>query len=945
MDQVELITVLEELSEKPAFKKENFRAFAFDLLQSLDMPKAALTKLKQTIASEAVDTPLLWKKQLAIQYADTENLSIALDNQKQVFAKSKQKPRFFLASDGENLRGYDSYKDILIDIPLTKLAEEFRFFLPLIGIEQYEALSENIADIRATTRIKKFYHEILVTNSDWISVEGQYAQHHLNLFIMRMLFCFFAEDTGIFQKHPFTATVIELSAPDGKNTTEIIAKLFQAMALPDKSPEKRGLPIWARDFEYVNGGLFKEMTPVPQFSKSALRLFKDCGDYNWKEINPDIFGSMMQVIADPELRGNNGMHYTSVPNIMKLLHPLFLQSLEEQLQQARNLPDDAQKEKALNVLLKRLHNIHIFDPACGSGNFLITAYRQLRELEWEIWKDLKKLVKQFELPLSGIKLDHFFGLEIADFAAQTAWLSLWIAEYQMNAKSSEIFSVPFPALPLRESGQIQCQNSLAIDWETFCQLSSHSNSDKIKNPEIPEFYIVGNPPFHGGKKQSKLQKDDQKAVFESYLKSYKDIDYVSCWFLKATQLLVSAPDKVKGVAFVSTNSICQGTQVALLWPLILKQNVEISFAYPSFNWCNNASHNAGVTCAIIGLRVKLKQKSQAWLFKETEIGINARRVDHISPYLTDAKTDTIVQKQSKPLSKIPSIYLGSMPKDGGHLKLSFAEKQNILQNYPQALPLIRRLYGGEEFIHGSECYCLWISDQDLPLASSITPIAERLEKVKQARLKSPDKQTKEFSKYNYRFIHITRHNKCSFIIPRVSSGKREYLPIGLMEAGNIINDQAFVAFDPPEYLFSILSSRLHLLWLSALGGRRRTDFRYSNSIVYNTFPLPHLTSEQQEALADAAAEILEARESYPAKTIAELYNSDRMKQEFPDLLAAHQHADEILEKVYQEYTKMDHPFADDTERLKVLFDLYDEMINAEQKAKTKQNRKKTVKNK
>lgn len=943
MDQVELITALEELAEKPAFKKENFRAFAFDLLQSLDMPKAALTKLKQTIASEAVDTPLLWKKQLAIQYADTENLSIALDNQKQAFTKSKQKPRFFLASDGENLRGYDSYKDILIDIPLTKLAEEFRFFLPLIGIEQYEALSENIADIRATTRIKKFYHEILVTNSDWISIEGQTAQHHLNLFIMRMLFCFFAEDTGIFQKHPFTATVIELSAPDGKNTTEIIAKLFQAMALPDKSPEKRGLPIWARDFEYVNGGLFKEMTPVPQFSKSALRLFKDCGDYNWKEINPDIFGSMMQVIADPELRGNNGMHYTSVPNIMKLLHPLFLQSLEEQLQQARNLPDNAQKEKALNVLLKRLHNIHIFDPACGSGNFLITAYRQLRELEWEIWKDLKKLVKQFELPLSGIKLDHFFGLEIADFAAQTAWLSLWIAEYQMNAKSSEIFSVPFPALPLRESGQIQCKNSLTTDWGAFCKLFSEGVHEKIKNTKISEFYIVGNPPFHGSANQSSTQKNDLKQIFAPYLKNYKKLDYVAGWFLKAAQILELGSDKVKGAAFVSTNSICQGEQVALLWPLILKQNVEIGFAYPSFKWHNNASHNAGVTCIIVGLRPKSKLASR--IFKENGTATKAIQVKHISPYLTGVDRDIIVQRRSKPLSKLPDIIRGNIPFNNGYLMLSPEEKQNIVQRYPQATALIRRIYGGKEFINGYERYCLCISDQHLPLASSIPPIAERLEQVKQFRLQSPKAQTIKFAKYPYRFVEVKSNDQDAFIIPRVSSENRRYLSIGLIGDGNIINDQAFVVFNPSDYLFSILSSRLHLLWLDALGGRMRTDFRYSNSIVYNTFPLPPLTSEQQDALSEAAAEILEAREAYPAKTIAELYDPDRMKQEFPDLLAAHQHVDEILEDIYQEYTKMDHPFADDTERLKVLFDLYDEMINAEQKAKTKQNRKKTVKDK
>ncbi len=546
-------------------------------------------------------------------------------------------PRFIMATDGSDVLCRDTKADRTLDIAYGKLNDGFDFFLPLAGIERYEAVAENPADVKATGRLAKLYDAILEANPGWVA-RGQ--THELNLFMTRLLFCFFAEDTSIFGKGLFSGTILSLTKQDGSDTAAVLETLFSAM---DARPGMRdSLPKFAKELPYVNGGLFAERTAVPTFSARARRLLKDCGDLCWQDINPDIFGSMIQAVVDPGMRGDMGMHYTSVPNIMKVLQPLFLLSLEEELEAAGD------SEVKLGKLLDRLYRIRVFDPACGSGNFLIIAYRELRKLENRIFARLKIVARQWSLPLTGIKLNHFYGIELADFAVETAKLALWITEYQMNEQFKLLFGPSLPTLPLRESGNIIHGNAPRVDWLDVCPLMDEG-----------EVYIVGNPPYLGSTQQNETQKHDLCVVFGENTGAYKKLDYVACWFMKAANYCLQAQ---ASFAFVSTNSICQGEQVALLWPPILRKNLEIGFARQSFKWRNNAAKNAGVSCIIVGIRPVGEAK------KIIFSGEVSRIVKNIGPYLVEME-DIAVTKRARPLSLIKAMDKGNQPTDDGNLIL------------------------------------------------------------------------------------------------------------------------------------------------------------------------------------------------------------------------------------------------------------------------------------
>lgn len=878
---------------------EDGSAFITKFLEIYNIPQKTITEIQKSYQFNA---PVFIPKKLAFIAIDHDDLLLVEDKLKEKYSKHKNIPRLFMVTNGKTIRAWNSKQDQYLDIPFAKLNDYFDFFAYLAGIERYEIEQENIADIKATGRINKLYTALLDENMDWIN--NPRAEHELNLFIMRLLFCFFAEDTSIFPKNQFTKTVMTYSSSDGLNTADILHQLFEGMATSPTQRQTKNFPKWVLDFPYVNGGLFNDEIRIPRFSDQALRFFSDCGNYDWKEINPDIFGSMMQAIANKELRKDNGMHYTSVPNINRLLNPLLFNQLNTELTEAG---DDLSKLKKFHDHLAR---IRIFDPACGSGNFLIIAYRRLRELEFEV---LKRLKQQIAAPLgfTSIQLDHFYGIELDDFATQTARLSLWIAQYQMNAKMKEIFGDSPATLPLTENGHIICGNALRLDWTKICPV-------KDIDPKT-EIYIAGNPPFHGSTWQSKEQKEDIAQLFSPHTKKYKTLDYSAGWFFKTAQFLTY--DTVYEGALVSTNSICQGTQVELLWPLILVFNIEIGFAWPSFKWKNNATHNAGVTCIIVGLR-RASSTIKTLYFEN-----HSNDIPHISPYLLPVNNDIIVQKRSKPLGKVPIMIFGNKPTDGGHLMLSTQEKKELLTQYPQTAPLVKRIYGSQEFIRGEERYCLWIKDQDLLLAQSIPPIKERFEKVKQSRLASPKQATHELAKtpYRFEFINEKAGQYHAFLIPCVSSEQRHYLSIGFMPADIIINNSSFTIFDPPDYLFAILSSRLHAVWLANIGGKLEERYRYSNTIVYNTFPFLPLTSDQEEQLAECAGNILAAREEHPGKTIATLYNPQTMPA---NLLQAHQQCDELLENFYNGKV-----FLDDTERLTFLFKQYERLLKADIKKK------------
>jgi len=623
-------------------------------------------------------------------------------------------------------------------------------------------------------------------------------------------------------------------------------------------------------------------------------MIMECGALDWATINPDIFGSMFQAVVHKDQRSSMGQHYTSVPNIMKVIEPLFLDELREAFEKAYNDKHKLQK------LLGRLTKIRIFDPACGSGNFLIIAYKELRELEMEIWIRRCEISRMSNnVAQSFIKLNQFYGIELDDFAHEVAILSLWLTEHQMNVKFKEIFGQTNPTLPLKEGGNIICENATRIPWENVCP--------KDKDTEI---YILGNPPYLGFLQQQKNQKQDMDIVFGN-LKTIKKLDYISCWFFKGAKYIKNIN---ANLAFVSTNSLCQGEQVALFWPYILEDDIEISFAHTSFKWTNNAKKNAGVTCIVVGLRNKsLKQRYLYTQEKQIE-------VDIINAYLAASK-EVYVIKHNQPISQLPKISLGSAAYDGGHLMITKEERSKIISQFPNADKFIREFVGSAEFLRGLERYCIWITNTDKEVAYSIPPLKERIDKVESFRKSSDRKQTKETASTPYAFTENRHVDKPSIIIPIVSSERREYYACGFLDGTHIIPNSARVIFNPEPYVFGVISSKMHMSWVKAVAGRLKTDYRYSAGVCYNAFPMPNLTEKQKETLTTHVYNVLEEREKHSEKTMAQLYDPDKM----PDgLREAHHHLDMAVERCYRSK-----PFTSDEERLEYLFKLYEKMTSEE----------------
>ncbi|PTR28493.1 type II restriction/modification system DNA methylase subunit YeeA [Luteibacter sp. OK325] len=859
----------------------NARTFVFGLLEAYDVPRATLAKLgKQEWLENA--SVLIWKGKLHFLEAPVGEAERAYDALELSEQAEKRPCRFILVTDGIDFFAKDLKQDRPIHGAYAQLNDSFEFFLPMVGIERFEDEPENIADVKATGRLSKLYDAILDANPTWLD---ERHTHELNVFMTRLLFCLFAESTGIFQKKIFSTTVFTLSGDDGDGTSAVIDQIFRILDIVES--DRGDIPEFLGRFPYVNGLLFREVAEVPAFSKTAKRLLKECVSQDWGTINPDIFGSMIQAIVHPELRGDLGMHYTSVPNILKTLKPLFLSDLEQEFESRM---DD---EEGLRQLLKRIYGIRVLDPACGSGNFLITAYRELRELETKIFLQLQSVAKQWSLSMSGIRLDHFFGIEVTDFAAETAKLSLWIAEYQMNRRFEEVFNKSPAPLPLSDSGHILCRNALHTDWSSVCP--------KVLASEI---YVVGNPPYLGSVFQTAEQKEDMRHVFSGHLKTYKDLDYVAAWFVKGAEYAQKTGAKL---ALVSTNSICQGEQVGMLWPILFRMNQEIFFAHQSFKWQNSASKNAAVMCVVVGLRSR--QKGIKTLFQ----GTTARTVSNIGPYLVEMD-DTIVFKRTKAISDLPQMDYGNKPTDGRNLILDARQRDELLQQHPEAEKFVRKYMGSKEFIKGIERWCIWVGDDVVEEARNIPELNHRFARVATLRRESNGKQANANAATPYRFVYRPHRQGEAIIVPGVASERRRYTPIGLLSGATVISNLAFAIYDASDFVFALLSSRLHTVWLAAVGGRMKSDYRYSNTLVYNTFPVPSLSSAQKDLLAEHSLSIIEAREAHPGRSLAWMYDPATMPE---NLLEAHAAVDAAVEEIYIGRT-----FKDDAERLEHLIKRY-----------------------
>ena len=816
---------------------------------------------------------------------------------------TKQSPRLYITGNGVHVVAYDPKENDWYENSIALLWKDFEFFTPLAGIEKIQFTEEAEADVKSAELMAKLFDDIRRYNN----IRDPQTVHALNVFMSRLLFCFFAEDTGLFpEENLFTNTLKTHTKEDGSDLGEFIDRAFLAMSTNDPAVLAT-LPKLYEVFPYVNGGLFRDRYPIPVLSRRARTLIINCGEYNWREINPDIFGSMIQAVVTPEQRAGLGMHYTSVPNIEKVIRPLFLDALEEEFEaacaearekMAKKVNHDRASQR-LRSLLTRLSQIKFFDPACGSGNFLIITYKRLRELEIRIWKAMREIANVAMLPFPNITLTQFYGIELDEYACDTATLSLWLAEHQMNVKFQEELYVLPETLPLKPSGHIVCGNACRLDWNTVCP---HTPDDEV--------YIMGNPPYLGSKLQDDAQKEDMRIAMQG-TDAAKTVDYIAAWFWKGAKYIQGTKAKY---AFVTTNSISQGEQVAMLWKPIFDLGEEIFFARTSFKWSNNAKYNAAVIVAIIGVSNKFADSKRLFC----EATLSEKKVSSINPYLSEGDS-LIVPRTNEPPKGLPELLFGSMPRDGGHLNFDKATADKILSEYPEASKFIKHYIGSQEILQGLERFCLWIDDtkENIELAYSIPDIAQRLYAVKAEREQSNAESTRAYANRPHMFVQRAYHPLEAIIVPSVSSERREYIPIGYVDKNTVILNSAFSIYGAEKWLFALLTSKMHNLWVRTVGGRLKTDIRYSATLCYNTFPFPKLTTAEKEELERLAQNILNIRDENFDMTLGEMYNPESMPDE---LREAHHQIDLAVERIYRP-----EPFTSDEERLEHLFKLYSKM--------------------
>ena len=892
--------------------------FFYDFLGLYDFPKATLTRLRKNNGNEVKN------KALFEVIGQGQSVVAKVAEMEKALSSKKSKPRILIATDFEELAAKDIQTADTLNISLKDLPAYVDFFLPWNGVEKVDYAKENPADIKAAARFTRLYDELRQINqfSDQTTEEKEF-----NLFLIRLLFLLFAEDTEIMPKGIFTNAIKTRSAEDGSDLDNLINKIFASLDVANRSSQEK----WLQEFPYVNGKLFTKAHTALVFDRKTRKLIIEAGELlNWNEINPDILGAMIQTVASKEQRSVSGMHYTSVENIMKVIKPLFLDDLTASYQnlvdkinenEDKDITDKTRREnrntfiRELESLLDRISNIKFLDPACGSGNFLIITYKEIRRLEVKILKSLRELRQDGTIDFfetSKISLNQFYGIELDDFAHEVARLSLWIAEYQMNLEAENEINLKSAFLPLRDAGNITQGNALRLDWN---EILPHQSDDEI--------YLIGNPPYIGSKLQNKEQKEDLKHTIGEKLK-YKKMDYIAGWFFKGVEFINSANSKL---AFVTTNSIFQGEQVGFVWePLLDKMTID--FAYTSFKWGNSAANNAGVTVAIVGLANNTNAKSEKYIFDET---LNRVSANHINPYLTSGE-DILVKSANAPLNNLPKMVFGSMPRDGGYLIISTQEERNsIISEYPELSHYIKNYVGSEEFIKDKHRYVFWLNEKTYQEVRDNSIVQKRVEAVKANRLASSASSTQAAAKTPYAFVQKGEYDEAyatfkasgqdeflQLVVPAVSSESREYVPLGFVGEDTIVSNRCYVVYNSPIWLLGLLQSKLHMVWLRSIGGKLKTDYSYSSGVVYNTFPVPELSTRRKNMIEEQVFEILDLREELGG-TLAELYHKETMPE---SLREAHKKLDEIVERAYK-----DTPFNSDEERLSHLLKRYKEMTH------------------
>ncbi|WP_449452973.1 DNA methyltransferase [Streptococcus suis] len=884
-------------------------SFIYDFLSFYDIPKATITRIRKEQSGEI-------KNKLYFKTVPTDKSVVAgVAEIEEAIKDKKSQPRYIIVTNFVDFAAKDTKTFDTLQIPFKDLPTYADFFLAWNGVEKVDYAKENPADIKAAERFTRLYDELKKINH---FDDRSQEEKEFNLFLIRLLFLLFAEDTEIMKKGIFTNAIKTRSREDGSDLNTLFNQIFASLDIANRLSQES----WLQEFPYVNGKLFTDATTDLVFDKKTRKLILEAGELlNWNEINPDILGAMIQTVASSEHRSSSGMHYTSVENIMKVIKPLFLDELtanfqtivdkineneDKDITERTKRENRAAYEKELSTLHQRLSKIKFFDPACGSGNFLIITYKELRRLEIQILKTLRHLKNDHSINLfekSKISLHQFYGIELDDFAHEVARLSLWIAEHQMNVETEKEISIKQAFLPLRDAGNITQGNALRLDWD---RVVPHSSTDEI--------YLIGNPPYKGSKGKSPQTPEQKQDLLSAiYPITVRNIDYILGWFVKGSRFICG---QNASLAFVSTNSVFQGEQAIFFSTSVLK-NLEISFAYPSFMWNNSANNNASVTVSIVGIR-NISDYPKV-LFNENG---EKRIVSRINTYLRYG-IDYSISKRREPLSKLPSTMTkGSVEIGGNNLVLSLEEYEQLILTSPSADRFCKKIINATDLMNSTFSFAIWIDDDQKEEALKIPEIARRVKAVERFRRSTSAKTATSCVSTPWRFGQNKHKELSSIVFPVHSSASREYLPVDHLEVGIVTTTANCVIFDAPIWLIGVLSSKMHFCWLQEVGSTIKTDLRYSVDIVYNNFPIPELSERRKAMLEEAVLDMFDVREE-EGGTLAQLYGGAN-KPMNARLKEAHLKIDEIVERAYKST-----PFTSDEERTNHLIKLYKEMTECQ----------------
>lgn len=843
---------------------------------------------------------LFWPGQLLVEQKSAgRNLDDARTQATDYFLslKEREKPRYILLSDFQSFELLDLETRAEHRFTLAELPEKVKLFDFVAGYQRQEYKDQDPVNLDAAALMRELHLQL---------EESGYTGAPLERLLVRIMFCLFADDTGIFEPDSFLRYVEDRTGEDGSDTGSHLVHLFQILDTP-KEKRQKTLDEGLACFPYVNGQLFADRIDTPSFNSAMRSALLECCYFDWSKVSPALFGSLFQTVMQEDAQRQGGAHYTSEKNILKTIHPLFLDELREEFIRLRD-DRSTQRKARLERFHDKLGTLTFLDPACGCGNFLILAYRELRLLEIEVLEALypdKQLTLDVRL-FAKIDVDQFYGIEIEEFPARIAEAAMWLTDHQMNMRLGEAFGQAFERLPLKKSARIAHGNALRIDWKEVI-------------PPEQLHYMLGNPPFVGKHLMTREQDAELNELFHD-VKGSGVLDYVTAWYWKAAQYIQGTPIKV---AFVSTNSITQGEQVAVLWqPLLSRYGIHIHFAHRTFKWTIDEKKAKGMKIAavhaiIIGFAAFDTERKYLYEYESLTSDPHQMQVKNINPYLVDA-ADTVLVKRSKPLCQVPEMSFGSKPVDDGNFFLTDEERETLISQEPQAIPLIRPILSAREFLHGSKRWCLWLKDLDPTILRSCPQVMARVERVREFRLRSKKPPTRATANFPTLFSEIRQPNDPYILVPRHSSENRQYIPFGFFEPTYIVSDSCSCIPNATLYHFGILTSQMHMDWVRHTCGRIKSDYRYSNTLVYNNFPWPqNVTDAQMQDIETKAQAVLDARAQFPDSTLADLYDPLTMP---PALLKAHQALDKAVDKAYRAQ-----PFANERERIEYLFALYQQL--------------------